>query len=398
MTYTADYRYHDENGDLYVVNTRTDFAAVAGLSPAQPGDVPLSTGVQPRYVLARSAPHGIDCYFPMIVDSTDDFNTFINTTVTLSGVDWQFIAFCGENRNVNYFQGPPGPTGATGPQGPQGATGAAGSNGANGTNGTNGTPNWKGSWSNSTAYVIGDAVSLSGSSYVCNQAHTNHTPPNASYWDVLASKGDTGATGAQGSQGATGAAGANGTNGTNGTPNWKGAWSSATAYIVGDAVSLNGSSYVCNQAHTNHTPPNSSYWDVLASKGDAGISGSPATNNYSSNFAANDVTIGTQNTYGDAGSVSLTAGTYLILAYCEVTASNQNDQIAFKIWDGTSSFTISESNVNANAGLASTTLICTHTLASTTTVKMSATNVTRSDANCKIKGSSRSGIVAVQIA
>lgn len=65
----------------------------------------------------------------------------------------------------------------------------------------------KGTWSGATAYAAGDVVTLSGSSYVCALNHTNQTPPNATYWQLLASKGDTGATGS------TGAPGTNGTNG-----------------------------------------------------------------------------------------------------------------------------------------------------------------------------------------
>ncbi|OSJ33261.1 hypothetical protein BSZ19_16170, partial [Bradyrhizobium japonicum] len=41
-------------------------------------------------------------------------------------------------------------------------------------------------------------MTLSGSSYVCVLDHTNHTPPNATYWQLLASVGATGATGATG--------------------------------------------------------------------------------------------------------------------------------------------------------------------------------------------------------
>lgn len=54
---------------------------------------------------------------------------------------------------------------------------------------------------------------------------------------------------------------------------WKGAWSSATAYVVGDAVSDSGSSYICTAANTNHVPPNVSYWDVLAAQGASGGGG-----------------------------------------------------------------------------------------------------------------------------
>lgn len=56
----------------------------------------------------------------------------------------------------------------------------------------------KGAWSGATAYAAGDVVSLSGSSYVCVLDHTNHTPPNATYWQLLASIGATGNTGPTG--------------------------------------------------------------------------------------------------------------------------------------------------------------------------------------------------------
>jgi hypothetical protein len=40
-------------------------------------------------------------------------------------------------------------------------------------------------WSNVTAYVIGDLVSLSGTNYYCRQAHTNQSPPSAAYWMAM---------------------------------------------------------------------------------------------------------------------------------------------------------------------------------------------------------------------
>lgn len=78
-----------------------------------------------------------------------------------------------------------------GPQGPQGDRGPA-------------FTQYQGTWSSATAYVVNDAVSYNGSSYICILAHTNQAPPNATYWGVIASKGDTGATGAQGIQGPPG--------------------------------------------------------------------------------------------------------------------------------------------------------------------------------------------------
>lgn len=72
----------------------------------------------------------------------------------------------------------------------------------------------------------------------------------------------------QGPQGPTGAQGP-------AFSNWERAWSSATAYVVNDAVAYNGSSYICILAHANQAPPNTTYWDVVASKGDKGDKGDP---------------------------------------------------------------------------------------------------------------------------
>jgi hypothetical protein len=42
-------------------------------------------------------------------------------------------------------------------------------------------------WSNATVYKVGDTASRSGVNYYCVLAHTNHQPPNATYWYALAS-------------------------------------------------------------------------------------------------------------------------------------------------------------------------------------------------------------------
>jgi len=54
---------------------------------------------------------------------------------------------------------------------------------------------WRGAYNNATAYTIDDAVSLNGTSYICIAATTGNTPPNATYWNVLAQgRTDLGAT------------------------------------------------------------------------------------------------------------------------------------------------------------------------------------------------------------
>lgn len=46
--------------------------------------------------------------------------------------------------------------------------------------------------------------------------------------------------------------------------NWRGPWNSGASYLVNDAVALNGASYICISPNTNQTPPNGTYWNVIA--------------------------------------------------------------------------------------------------------------------------------------
>lgn len=112
-------------------------------------------------------------------------------------------------------EGPQGPTGPTGPQGDPGATGPQGPQGIEGPQGDPGPEGllWEGDWSSLTAYAVDDAVTHLGSSYICVLSHTNQEPPNVTYWDVLAQKGDTGATGATGATGPEGPQGPQGLQG-----------------------------------------------------------------------------------------------------------------------------------------------------------------------------------------
>lgn len=52
-----------------------------------------------------------------------------------------------------------------------------------------------------------------------------------------------------------------------------GPYSGATAYVLGDSVSYNGSSYVALQSTTGNLPTNTTYWQLLAEKGDTGATG-----------------------------------------------------------------------------------------------------------------------------
>lgn len=180
-------------------------------------------------------------------------------------------------------QGPTGPAGATGAQGPAGPTGATGSTGAKGVN-------WLGDWSAVTAYVIGDAVHNDGDAYIAIANNTNSEPPSAN-WDILAAQGIQGPAGAEGPQGDTGAQGEQGIQGIQGIQGpqgdagpagtgitWEGAWNGVDTYQVNDAVFHEGNSYVCTTENTNEEPPNASFWELFAQKGDTGATGATGSN------------------------------------------------------------------------------------------------------------------------
>lgn len=62
----------------------------------------------------------------------------------------------------------------------------------------------KGAYSSSTQYEKNDVVTYEGSSYVSLQSTQGNAPTNATYWQLLANKGETGAKGDKGDTGATG--------------------------------------------------------------------------------------------------------------------------------------------------------------------------------------------------
>jgi hypothetical protein len=73
--------------------------------------------------------------------------------------------------------------------------------------------NPRGAYDNGTAYVTGDMVTYSGTSYIAISSTTANLPTDVSFWQVA----PTGPQGIQGIQGDAGLDGTNGTNGTNGT-------------------------------------------------------------------------------------------------------------------------------------------------------------------------------------
>lgn len=104
-----------------------------------------------------------------------------------------------------------------------------------------------GSYSDTVRYYMNNIVEYAGASYMAlrdTQGQSPPSPPDLSneYWHLLSQRGSTG---------------------------WKGTYDSGTSYGVGDMVEHLGSSWICVQACTGQTPPDtptgdSVYWNLLA--------------------------------------------------------------------------------------------------------------------------------------
>ena len=75
---------------------------------------------------------------------------------------------------------------------------------------------WRGEWTDGESYKKGDGLQYNGSSYISLQEHAasiTNTPPNDSFWSLMATKGDKGDEGPIGPQGIPGPVGATGPQG-----------------------------------------------------------------------------------------------------------------------------------------------------------------------------------------
>jgi hypothetical protein len=185
--------------------------------------------------------------------------------------------------------------------------------------GPSGDINWQGSWNSGTSYIANDTVESAGSSYICIIANTNQQPPNAN-WELVASKGDVGDTGPSGPAGDI---------------TWTGDWSAIITYIPNNAVSYDGASYVCILGNTNQVPPNATFWDVLSDKGDTGATGATGPAGTVSNIfisTGDDVTSSSTSSTAAFGAmtdvigsmtVTPTAGTYVVQFSASTSMGNR---------------------------------------------------------------------------
>jgi len=93
---------------------------------------------------------------------------------------------------------------------------------------------FKGNFSTSTAYKIGDVISYGGKAYIAIADSTNQTPPNATYWTTIV----------DGIQ-------------------YEGEYSGSTPYQPNDVVSYGGSAYIATVATTGNAPTDTSYWNLF---------------------------------------------------------------------------------------------------------------------------------------
>lgn len=186
-------------------------------------------------------------------------------------------------------QGVSGQAGAQGLTGPQGPTGATGLTGAQGPAGPAGMT-FRGLYSSTTNYALGDGVTFGQSGYVSLAANNTGNTPSQSpaQWGLFATgvAGATGATGATGPEGPAGAAGPQGPVGPTGpqgsagpqgpaVANYLGTYASSTNYTLHDAVNFQGSTYVSlvtgNLGNTPSLSPTD--WGLLAAQGLQGLQG-----------------------------------------------------------------------------------------------------------------------------
>jgi hypothetical protein len=111
---------------------------------------------------------------------------------------------------------------------------------------------WRGAWTASTFYNIGDLVQYGGTVYACNTAHTSATYVSPTWYGLENSGTDT----SKWTVFAT-------------AFSWAGAWATSTRYRVRDIVYYGGVTYVCKTAHisdasaTNGLEQDQGKWDLF---------------------------------------------------------------------------------------------------------------------------------------
>lgn len=151
-------------------------------------------------------------------------------------------------------------------------------------------------------------------------------------------KGATGAQGPQGVKGDTGAIGVQGPQGIKGDTGtslrFKGAWSNTVAYVSDssyiDIVTYNGSSYICKTSSTGQTPTNTTYWTLLAQKGEIGATGAQGQQGVKGDTGATGAQ-GPQGIKGETGATGPKGADGDSIRYGESYATGSNIKVFFRL-------------------------------------------------------------------
>lgn len=101
---------------------------------------------------------------------------------------------------------------------------------------------YKGEWQPNTQYYKKNVVTLGGEGFIAKTDNINQPPPSKTHWGKIAQKGEKGDPSLN--------------------INYKGAYDSAIAYILGDAVTYGGLWYYAKQNTLGNPPTNADYWEL----------------------------------------------------------------------------------------------------------------------------------------
>lgn len=105
---------------------------------------------------------------------------------------------------------------------------------------------YRGEWLPDTQYFKKNIVTSGGEGYIAKKDSINQPPPNTTYWGKIAQKGEKGDPSLNIS--------------------FKGAYDSAMAYTLGDAVTYGGLWYYAKQNTKGNPPTNADYWELQSNQ------------------------------------------------------------------------------------------------------------------------------------
>ena len=100
----------------------------------------------------------------------------------------------------------------------------------------------RGEWQPNTQYFKKNIVTSGGEGFIAKLNNINQSPPNATYWSKIASKGEKGDPSLN--------------------INFKGEYDIAMSYVMGDAVTFGGLWYYAKQNTIGNPPTNATYWEI----------------------------------------------------------------------------------------------------------------------------------------